>query len=173
MAAKIVIPSMIPPLEFREAFIRPTLDHLSKTEPRIACRASERLMLGTALIESMLKFLRQIGGGPAITFWGIEPPTFDDTYNRYLQTHRPDLREAVDKLRIPVITNDLDQLLFNPLFACAIARCKYWMSPVPLPEAMDLDGLGFYWDNNYNTPDKGLTDKDFVRLYLRYIPKGE
>ena len=62
-----------PPLNVRDLrveVIRPALRALDLWSP-----AAEDLVLGTAAQESGLAYLRQIGGGPALGLWQIEPAT--------------------------------------------------------------------------------------------------
>jgi len=158
---------MIPPNQFVEYVIRPTLKHLAVVEPRFDNLASEQLLLGTALMESRLDALRQRGGGPALSVFQIEPMTHDDTYNRYLRT-KPLFLGQVNDLLIPALT-PLEQLAGNPFFACAIARIKYWMVPEPLPSAGDLEALGRYWKQYYNTAGGDGNAVMFADLYRKYV----
>ena len=90
---------MIPPRQFRRHGVRPVLEHLARTEPRLDSRAAEDLLLGTALMESGLREIEQ-RGGPALGFFQIEPATFADVYDRYLTQRRPDLLITVDGLSV-------------------------------------------------------------------------
>lgn len=158
---------MIPPAQFLEHVIRPTLDHLAVAEPRLGTEASARLLLGTAIAESNLAALAQHGGGPALSFFQIEPATFHDVYDRYLPA-RARFKVAVYDLRVPALT-PLEQLAGNPFFACAIARIKYWMAPAPLPDADDINGLGRYWKAVYNTAQGAGDASHWASLYRKYM----
>ncbi|MDX1428656.1 MAG: hypothetical protein R3282_00145, partial [Rhodothermales bacterium] len=63
--------------------IRPALAALEKKG-----RASEELLLGTAIQESLLEFRRQLGGGPARGLFQMEPATHDDCWENYLNFRR-------------------------------------------------------------------------------------
>ena len=158
---------MIPPAQFLEHVIRPTLDHLSVADPRLGTEASANLLLGTAIAESNLSALVQHGGGPALSMFQIEPATFDDIYERYLRA-RPGFLIAVQDLRLPALT-PMEQLPANPFFACAIARFKFWMSPTPLPEADDIGALGRMWKSVYNTAGGAGTASHWASLYRQYV----
>ena len=158
---------MIPPAQFLEHVIRPTLDHLAVAEPRLGGRAAEQLMLGTAISESNINALVQHGGGPALSMFQIEPATFDDIYERYLRA-RPKFMIAVRELRVSALT-PLEQLPANPFFACAIARMKYWMAPEALPDADDIDALGAYWKRHYNTLGGQGTASHWAYLYRKHV----
>lgn len=158
---------MIPPAQFLKHVIRPTLDHLAVAEPRLGTEASARLLLGTAIAESNLAALVQHGGGPALSMFQIEPATFADVYGRYLRV-RPKLMIAVRELRVPALM-PLEQLPANPFFACAIARMKYWMVPEPLPDADDIDALGRYWKDWYNTAGGAGKASHWASLYREHV----
>ncbi len=155
---------MIPVHQFRRRVIRPVLDHLAKTEPRLDSGTAENLLLGTAIMESRLADLEQIDG-PAVSMFQVEPTTFEDVYERYLWRQRRDLYMAVKGFRWPA-QSPLDQLPGNQHFACAVARIKYWMVPDPLPE--DIDGLGQYWKAHYNAGGRG-TGAQWAMLFRKYV----
>jgi len=119
-------------------------------------------MIGTALVESGLRDLEQIGG-PARGFWQIESETFDDIYGRYLNQHR-DLLGAVNAYLS--FTRSPWEEICSPLFSCAIARIKYWMDPQPLPD--DLEGIARYWKRVYNGPGKGKPER-FITLFRQHV----
>ena len=146
--------------------IRPTLAHMALTEPRLESAAAENLMLGTGLVESLFKNIVQIKG-PALGPWQIEPTTFHDVYGRYLPVQRLDLLSSVNLLLIPAI-KPFEQLAVNLMFNCAIARIKYWMAPEPLPTADDIEGLGLYHKQHYNTANGKADPAEFVRRWSKY-----
>lgn len=160
---------MIDPVTFFVTWIQPALLALGAVEPRMAARPAGLLLLGTALTESHLQFVDQIGGGPARGFFQIEPATFDDVYGRYLMTRKAGLLGAVGGLMVPGLPAD-GQLRGNPWLGAAIARLRYWMAPAPLPRADDLDGLGRYWKRHYNTAAGAGRPETFVAQVERYVP---
>ncbi len=128
--------------------------------------AASNLLVGTALVESNLVHRRQVGGGPALGIFQIEPATFDDIYRRYLPRKTAWLAAANGLLR-PSAT-PLSQLVGNDRFACAIARLKYRMAKPPLPDSDDISGLAAYWLTHYNAGGKGTAER-FVRLYRERV----
>lgn len=157
---------MIKPTDFLQFVISPVLHHLSQTDPLLGSRSAENLLLGTALMESNLKHFRQIGGG-AVSFFQIEEATFRDIYHRYLNKRR-DLIGPIDALRMPAF-GLMDQLVWNQHFACAIARLKYFMVPASLPAADNIDAMGHYWKDHYNTAQGKGTAAQWALKYRRYI----
>ena len=102
-----------------------------------------------------------------MSFFQIEPATFDDIYERYLRA-RPGFLMAVQDLRLPALT-PMEQLPANPFFACAIARMKFWMAPEPLPDADDIAALGRYWKDHYNTARGAGKASHWASLYRQYV----
>ncbi len=165
---------MIRPAMFLKHVIRPTLAHLATINPNLGSRASEQLMLGTAIAESRLNRIHQVGKGNAKGFFQIEasfdydaPATFEDIYERYLRG-RPGLLVAIQDLRCPALTTR-EQLAGNPFFGCGIARIKFWMQREPLPQADDLDGFGRYYKRYYNTASGAGSAAGWVHLYRKYV----
>ena len=136
---------MIDPRQLCDLVIRPTLQALDLWSP-----AAEALVLGTAIHESRLICLRQIGGGPALGLYQIEPATHADLCRNYLN-NRPALKERVAAFLAPSPAPDA-QLATNLAYATAICRLLYFRAPALLPAAGDIDGLAAYWKAHYNTP---------------------
>ncbi|KKN90071.1 hypothetical protein LCGC14_0231840 [marine sediment metagenome] len=159
---------MIPPIQFLQDVIGPTLTHLAAMEPRLDTPAARALLLGTAIQESHLSAYKQLGGGPAMSFFQIEPATFEDIFDRYLS--RPDksaLRGAVRALLIPAFEPG-EQLDTNQHLACAIARIRYWMVPERMPRPDDIDGLAVYWKLHYNTTGGGGSASEWALNFRKY-----
>ena len=156
--------------QFKELIIDPTLKSIGLYSPE----ASD-LLLGTALVESNLDYLKQLGGGPALGYYQMEPATFDDLYNRYLKRgDKPELEFVVEMLmvrphvRAPV-TDPVYQLITNLPFATAIARIKYLMVPSPIPG--DAEGQSRYWKEHYNTELGSGRVEDYMEKWNRYVVK--
>ena len=75
--------------------IRPALEKLS-----LWSLSAEELVLGTAIVESGLTYLKQHGDGPALGLWQVEPATHDDLYTNFLN-FRPELGSKLMQLRAP------------------------------------------------------------------------
>ncbi len=133
---------MLDPGQFRRLVIRPALQAIGLCSP-----AAERLLLGTALTESGLRHLHQVDG-PALGIFQIEPATHADVWANYL-AYRENLASRVASLASE--RPRLDQLVWNLVYATAIARLIYYRRPEPLPAADDLAGLARYWKAHFNT----------------------
>lgn len=124
-------------------------------------RAAEQLVIGTALTESSLMFLQQIGRGPARGLFQMEPATHDDIWQRYL-SKKLDLLNDLKSLLIRDM--DLhDQLRGNLFYAAAMCRIHYMRFKEPLPQANDWAGMAAYWKKYYNTPAGAGTVEGFLQ----------
>ena len=152
---------MIDIIQLREELIRPTLQSI-----RLWSLSAENLLVGTGLVESNFKYIKQ-KGGIALSFWQIEPATY--TYLTHRVTHDREIRavilNALDAVEIPT---DENQLLGNMTLAIIVARLKYWYIPENLPEHDDIEGLSRYWGKYYQTESKPKAMDRFVNLYAKY-----
>lgn len=142
--------------------IRPALDYLDMDSD-----AAVNLLLGTCAQESLMgRYVSQIGGGPGIGIYQIEPNTHKDIFYNYLN-YRDDLRRKIMQWRIGDSMHDT--LRHSIFYQTLIARLIYRRCPEKLPSAEDVKGLAQYWKDYYNTvKGKGKTD-DFIRNYLKYV----
>ncbi len=124
--------------------IRPTLEYIGWGGD-----VAEQLVLGTGITESRLRYLHQIGGGPALSIYQIEPATFRDTYDNYLKFRVE--RSVIESLRDGRPTTEEEELNYSLAFATAICRAHYRRQPAPLPDSGDAPALAAYWKKWYNT----------------------
>lgn len=132
-------------------------------------RAAVELLIGTALCESMLTFLRQglrtpgDGLGVALGLYQIEPRSHADLWQNYL-SYRPilsQLASASGQRPDSDLVSDLS-------YATRIARLFYWRAPQRLPAAHDIEGLAQLWKAAYNTPDGKGTPQHFIDVYRQF-----
>jgi len=149
--------------DFKNLILIPTLKAVD-----LYSESAVNLLLGTAIQESRLTYLKQIGGGPALGLFQIEPTTFNDIYHRYLQ--RTDKRELLGRVQQFITAQDVrDQVIGNIPFAVVIARIRYLMVPEPLPAYEDLQALAEYWKVHYNTSRGAGTIQGFIENYKYYV----
>lgn len=153
--------------QFQDEVIRPVLGVLAGWNPAMNTPATTALLLGTALQESGLTFLRQRGGGPGLGLFQIEPASHDDVWNNFLATRR-ELSGIIESLAAGG-RGDADQLTWNLGYGAAIARLIYWRAPAAMPPATDIDALGRYWKAHYNTPGGAGTAAEWSANYNRYV----
>lgn len=152
---------MIDAEQLRRYVVAPALRALSMDS-----EAAQNLLLGTAAVESRLgTYVHQVGGGPALGIWQMEPVTHADIWRNYLR-HRKPLADGVLMLVPPLFRDldpevpvDADALIASPMYAAAMARLHYRRYPEPLPAANDWAGMAALWKLRYNGPGKGTPQK--------------
>ena len=144
-------------------------DFVDRTLQRLKfhSEAAVQLLLGTAAVESKFgTYLRQLGGGPALGVYQMEPDTEFDIHTNFLR-YKPyllrDIREVCG-----VDRPDPAALEGNLTYQTAMARMHYLRRTAPLPEAGDIEALARYWKRYYNTPAGKGTEEHFVKAYARY-----
>ena len=130
--------------------------------------AAVNLLLGTAAQESAFgTYLQQIGGGPALGVFQMEPDTEIDIWNNYLR-YRLKYACAIQLYFNVELPSPID-LEANLAYQIVMARIHYLRVPEALPRADDVEGLARYWKQHYNTHLGAGTEKEFIRNYLRYV----
>ena len=119
------------------------------------------LLLGTAIQESSLTYLVQLGGGPAAGLFQMEPATHNDIWKNYL-SFREDLALRVLTLSFTPGTPNAMEMIGNMHYACAMARMLYKRVPEALPEAGDVEGMANYWKEHYNTHEGAGTVEEYI-----------
>ena len=144
----------------RSMVIRPAL-----TKTHLWSRAAEELVLGTAIIESGLTYLKQHGDGLALGLWQVEPATHEDLYTNFLN-YRPELGSMLMELRAPNLSMG-ENLATNLMYGAAVCRLCYYRKPDALPATGDIEGQASFWKQHYNTPlGKGTVSKYVSALSL-------
>ena len=151
---------MIDVTQFRDLIIKPTLEVIGGQS-----EAAYQLLLGTAIQESWLQYLKQLFNGPALGVFQMEPATHDDIWENFLR-HRTDYAQAIMKLaKNPGHPNEM---VGNLWYACAMARAHYRRVPDPLPEAGDVDAMAAYWKQFYNTYLGSGTEEEYIENWGTY-----
>ena len=143
---------------FREHVVRPTLHDLG-----LWSEAAENLLVGTAAHESRLQWLKQLGTGPALGLYQIEPATHGDLYASYID-YRPQWRQKLLRLYGPAVGSDR-ALIEHMGYATAVARLLYYRKPEALPMADDLPGLAEYYKRHFNTSLGAGTPEQWLSHY--------
>ena len=136
-----------------EYVIRPALVALE-----LHSKSAEILVLGTAIQESNLNYVKQLGGGPAQGLWQMEIATHDDIWLNFLN-----YKEKLSaKILSPGQQPDAERLVYDNRYACQMCRIHYLRAPARLPDANDIRALGAYWKKFYNTEKGAGTVDQFV-----------
>lgn len=157
--------------QLRAFIVRPALEAID-----LWSLAAERLVLGTAAHESGgFRWLHQVGG-PAVSWWQIEPATYVDLMERTV----PRLAQ-----RYPRVVNGLlgmaqknhrayppsFYLMHNAAFAAACCRVLYFRAPEAMPHEDDLDGMAAFWKLRYNTPLGRGRPEQWLDAYRTHVAR--
>lgn len=154
---------MIDAAQLLTLVIRPTLKRIG-----LHSRAAEVLLLGTAIHESRLRYLKQIRG-PAMGLFQMEPTTHRSLWTHQLRRKKwHDLRDRIAAEAAPRPAR-VSQLASNLAYATAMARAKYWFKPQPLPAWDDAAGMARYHKQHYNTYLGAADPKKTVRQFRRAV----
>lgn len=148
--------------------IEETLGKLSQlpSQPSINRPEAVELLMGTCAQESHLgKYRRQLGGGPALGIFQMEPATFRDIRDNYLAYHE-DLRNKIMEIS-GVSALEPEDLVENDRLAVCMARAHYSRVREAIPAS--LDGWARYWKQYYNTPLGKGTVEEFVANYKNLV----
>ena len=114
------------------------------------------MVFWTGLVESRYEYIKQLGTGPARSFWQVEPETAVSQVQNYLK-YRPKLAfrcaEATMTQPDVWVKGDVDAwdqiLLVNMASGIVHCRLKYWRSPMPM--AKNVEDASKMWKDIYNT----------------------
>ena len=149
---------------FRDTIVKPALvalDHWS--DP------AERLMMGTAAQESGLIHTRQLGGGPALGYFQMEPATHDDCWASYID-FRASLKSKVLAIRTANGPPQASEMETDAKYAAAMARVRYMRVAAGIPDTGRE--IAAYWKLYYNTPLGAGTTGEFIANWNRLLAPG-
>jgi hypothetical protein len=155
---------MIEPKHLLEHVIRPVLKDLDLwSEP------AERLLLGTACQESECgRWLVQLGDGPALGIYQMEPATERDIWDNFLE-HNDDLAMKVYKWAQEYNPSE-KTMIGNLYYATAMCRVHYLRAPGAIPDS--LPGQAGYWKQYYNSMLGKGTVQEYMNHWNQFIPPG-
>ncbi len=126
------------------------------------------LLMGTCAVESDFgRSVEQVGGGPGLGVFQMEPNTMNDIWYNYIR-YREGLRVILSE-EFGMKGPDKEKLKNDIEYSIVMARLKYRRSPEVLPPSdKDIRGLAETWKKVYNTKlGKGTVEK-FVSKYKKY-----
>lgn len=161
---------------FRQLVVRPVLKkvaELTKNRVPLSGEAEDILVMIPAHESNLGEFLAQIGGGPALGVFQIEPETARWVLEDYLV--RPKNRALLDATCLffcPGLTLE-ENLASNLPFQVALARMILWTKPEKLPKFAEsreyLDALAQYAKTHWNTEGGAAKPEDYLRAYLKTL----
>jgi len=149
------------PRQLRDLVVRPALASLGLPGGEVA----ERLVMGTAAHESDgLRFIHQLGQGPALSLWQIEPATAKDALARAAAPLCARITGFV-----PPASTVIDDLPGNLYLGAAFCRLVYYMKPFKMPARATAEELAAAWKKHWNTDRGAGTPEQFLRHYRELV----
>ena len=131
------------------------------------------LLLGTAAQESAFgRYIKQLGNGPALGIFQMEPATHYDIFSNYI-FYKEDLKRKIVltcQLAGPgsgIYDPDAGMLRWNLKYAICMARIHYLRVPEPIPST--IEGYANYWKDHYNTYLGAGTVEEIIHNYKKYV----
>ena len=124
------------------------------------------LLTGTCAQESAMgKYRKQLGNGPALGIFQMEPFTYHDCYKNFLQ-YKPQLLAKILAVSGLEEYPNSAELVNNDVFAACMARVRYLRAPGAIPKTLEEQAA--YWKKNYNTPKGKGTVEEYIKNYKKY-----
>ena len=149
-------------------------DTCEKMGAKFASESAIDLVLATGIVESRYEYIRQMGEGPARSFWQVEPATCVDNLAHYLK-HRPELMRKCAEASMVDLKHwqNYDEKVWADILEKNIAagiihcRLKYWRVPKKMPNS--IEGQADYWKKYYNS-ELGKGDPEhFVEVVKKWL----
>lgn len=151
-------------MSFNKNQFRNLIDRTLGDYPELISESAVRLLLGTAAQESHFgTYLRQVGGGPAIGVFQMEPKTFIWLREHYTDPKLPGTKYPEIKER------EVTDLEWDLHLAILMARLRYRIVPAALPYAYDVKALATYWKEHYNTSLGAGKVEQFIDNYRKFV----
>ena len=133
-----------------------------------------RLVVATGIVESRYEYIKQMGDGPARSFWQVEAATAVDNLAHYLK-HRPKLMQKcadasyVDLKHWQNFDEKIWEEILEKNIAAGIIHCrlKYWRVPKRMPNT--IEGMSIYWKKYYNTEQGKGNPEHFIDACRKYL----
>ena len=131
-----------------------------------------QILTATALHESMgLRYDQQLGGGPALGFFQMEPGTAADHLRWVCNNARASLWIGSVSIA-PTTVLSKEHLQYDLPFQIALARVHYYTrSRLRLPDEQDIEAQASYWKECYNTKKGRGKPEQFIQSWMKYAPQ--
>ena len=145
-----------------------------KMGDKFASEDAITLVHETGFVESGYKYLRQLGDGPAVSFWQVEPQSCVDNLQHYLKHRKSLMGKCADASMVDLKHwQNYDERLWGEILekniAAGIVHCrlKLWRIPKSLPNT--LEGRANYWKKYYNTDQGKGTEEKYIDTVKEYL----
>lgn len=155
------------PQILHDYIIFPTLQQLGGS---YQSQAARQLILATSAQESRCgDYLKQMGNGPALGLYQMEPATANDLIDGWLKpTKRWDtVKQFASQAGMdqPYLISMVGELFY----ATAMARMKYFRASGPLPAYNDFEGMWAYYKKWWNSTLGAATKDQFKAAWDKYV----
>lgn len=149
--------------QFQDCIVQPALLHLRLWSP-----AAHQQVLGTAVQESAgLRYIKQLGRGPALGVCQMEPATHDSLYANYL-VYNPHLLALLKEIEP---SGSSQAMMWNLRYSVAMCRIHYRAIKEALPNEGDINGQASYWKRHYNTAAGKGTVEQYIQHWNEHVRK--
>jgi len=137
--------------------------------------AEEILMLTCAAESNMGKYIKQVGGGPALGIFQCEPATLEWMENQvYRHSKFAGVRNALSPLdrQHENSLHEEDEINFICSLKAQILACRlvyYFKTPKALPNYKDVQGMAEYYKKYYNSILGAATVEGTIIKYNKYV----
>lgn len=157
---------MINHTQLRELVIQPALNGLG-----LYSKEAEEMLISICAQETQDGFyLKQTVGGKdaALGIFQMQPETHESLWENILSTNK-DLKVKLMQLTGYLIRPKPDVMIYNLLYAAAMARIFWVRIEAPMPSVDDIEGRWNLYKKYWNTPKGKATYEEFVANYNRYV----
>ncbi|MBO7713259.1 MAG: hypothetical protein J6S85_06785 [Methanobrevibacter sp.] len=118
--------------------------------------ARAQMTLGIGVVETNYNYITQVGG-PALSFWQIEPSTWEDLHQNFL-VYEPELQQSITTC-LNGQKETVECLITNPVYAALISSLIVYRAPPALPKYNDYEAQAYYWLTYYNAGGAGTMQR--------------
>ena len=143
-------------------------DILKYLEPEIPYSevAVELLMLTAAKESELGMYIKQLGKGPALGIFQMEPRTENCMWTNWLRWRQPLAR------KISMLADEANMSPFKPLYVnlayqTAMARAHYYRAPFKMVTHLHTRWMANIWKKHYNTIHGAGTEQQAINAYNR------
>ena len=124
------------------------------------------MVMRTGMAETGFRHLKQMGDGPALGFFQVEPATIMDTIDNYVK-YRPTIEAHLNEIGFD--KKDVAyRMMSNIGLQAAFCRLKYRRDKFAMPSRKDIEAQAKYWKRVYNTKLGKGTEEHFIKANKGY-----
>ena len=146
----------------------------SQMGEKYASKDAVMLVLATGIVESRYEYIRQMGDGPARSFWQVEPASAVDNCQHYLK-YRSGLMKDCAKASLvnlrywQIYEEDIWAEILEKNIAAGIVHCRLKYRRVPKKLPRSIEGQAEYWKKYYNTEGGKGDPAHFIEAVKKWM----